>query len=57
MLINCKSAMLSLKPMLAHRLTTNPDLYNGIVDRYIDGITRVGWRVKVWAYCAQKPIK
>ncbi|KAI7896581.1 S-adenosyl-L-methionine-dependent methyltransferase [Mucor mucedo] len=56
MLINWKSAILSLKPMLAHRVTTDPAQYSSAVDRYMNGITNVGWRVKVWAYCAQKPL-
>jgi hypothetical protein len=55
MLINWKSAMLSIKPLLAHRLSANTDLYSTIVDRYIEGIKQAGWKVKIWAICAQKP--
>lgn len=50
--------MLSLKPLLASRLSpTNTDLYNSIVDRYIEGIKQAGWKTGVWAICAQKPKK
>ncbi|KAL7314878.1 hypothetical protein PS15m_006393 [Mucor circinelloides] len=56
MLTNWKSAMLSIKPLLAHRFGTNTDMYNSIVDRYIEGITQAGWKVKIWALCGQKRI-
>ncbi|GAN04708.1 type 11 methyltransferase [Mucor ambiguus] len=35
---------------------TNTDMYNSIVDRYIEGITQAGWKVKIWALCGQKKI-
>jgi len=56
MLTNWKSAMLSIKPLLAHRFGTNTDMYNSIVDRYIEGITQAGWKIKIWALCGQKKI-
>ncbi|OAD06794.1 hypothetical protein MUCCIDRAFT_155396 [Mucor lusitanicus CBS 277.49] len=56
MLTNWKSAMLSIKPLLAHRFGTSTDMYNSIVDRYIEGITQAGWKVKIWALCGQKKI-
>ncbi|EPB91728.1 hypothetical protein HMPREF1544_01439 [Mucor circinelloides 1006PhL] len=56
MLTNWKSAMLSIKPLLAHRFGTSTDMYNSIVDRYIEGITQAGWKVKIWALCGQKRI-
>ncbi|KAG2204896.1 hypothetical protein INT46_009849 [Mucor plumbeus] len=56
MLINWKNAMMSIKPLLAHRFGASTDLYNTIVDRYIEGITQAGWKVKIWALCGQKKI-
>lgn len=55
MLINWKNAMLSLRPMLANRFKGGPDTYDKVIDDYIEGITQAGWRVKMWAFCAQKP--
>lgn len=48
--------MLSLKPLLAHRVTTDIDLYPDIVEKYIEGIVEAAWIVKIWAFSAQKPI-
>ncbi|KAI8991356.1 S-adenosyl-L-methionine-dependent methyltransferase [Mycotypha africana] len=52
MLTNWKDAMLSIRPMLAHRFESAD--YNAVVDQYIDGITQAGWKVKLWALCGQK---
>lgn len=51
MLINWKNAMLSIRPLLAHRF---PDSYDRIIDQYIQGVTQAGWKVKMWAFCGQK---
>ncbi|GAA5799216.1 S-adenosyl-L-methionine-dependent methyltransferase [Helicostylum pulchrum] len=56
MLTNWKSAMLSLKPLLAHRVSADIELYPEIVEKYIEGIVEASWIVKIWAYSAQKPI-
>ncbi|KAI8636437.1 S-adenosyl-L-methionine-dependent methyltransferase [Parasitella parasitica] len=58
MLINWRNAMLSIKPLLAHRFSASKttDKYNSEVDRYIEGITHAGWKVKLWALCGQKKI-
>lgn len=54
MLFNWRNALISIKHLLAHRLSANTDLYPTIVDRYMEGITQAGWKVKVWAIAAQK---
>jgi hypothetical protein len=54
MIINWKNAMLSIRPLLAHRFKPGPEAYDRIVDQYIHGVTQAGWRVKMWAFCAQK---
>lgn len=48
--------MLSLKPLLAHRLTSNQELYPSIVEEYIQAIMEAAWRVKIWALSGQKPV-
>lgn len=52
---NWKTAMLSIKPLVAHRVCQNTDLYPTIVDRYMEGINQANWKVKIWAVSGQKP--
>ncbi|OBZ82699.1 Demethylmenaquinone methyltransferase [Choanephora cucurbitarum] len=55
MLSNWKNALLSIKPMLAHRFSSDVEMFPTIVDRYIEGVAQAGWKVKMWAICGQKP--
>ncbi|KAI9476027.1 MAG: S-adenosyl-L-methionine-dependent methyltransferase [Benjaminiella poitrasii] len=55
MLTNWRNAMISIKPLLAQRFKADNEKYKSIVDRYIEGVTQAGWKVKMWALCGQKP--
>ncbi|KAG1553966.1 hypothetical protein G6F51_000261 [Rhizopus arrhizus] len=54
-LISCwKLTVLALKPLLAKRLVQNPDAYEALIDKYIEGLVEEHSKIKIVAYAARK---
>ncbi|KAG1449986.1 hypothetical protein G6F56_008479 [Rhizopus delemar] len=54
-LIDCwKLAILALKPLLAKRLVQNPDTYDTLIDKYVEGLLEDQCKTKIVAYAARK---
>ncbi|KAG1097848.1 hypothetical protein G6F59_001134 [Rhizopus arrhizus] len=54
-LISCwKLTVLALKPLLAKRLVQNPDAYEALIDKYIEGLVEEHSKIKIVAYAASK---
>ncbi|KAI9249983.1 S-adenosyl-L-methionine-dependent methyltransferase [Sporodiniella umbellata] len=54
-LVDCwKLAILALKPLLARRLVQDPDTYDALIDKYVEGLLEDQCRTKIVAYSAQK---